>query len=136
VATNLKLPVAFRNTRADTWTTRAGASALLKIYTGTQPTDADTAIGAQTLLGTLTCNATFAPAASGGVLTLNSITQDSAADATGTATWFRLTKSDGTTVVCDGSVGTSGSDLNLVTTSITLGQPIQVTSFTITEGGA
>jgi hypothetical protein len=136
MASNLKLPVAFRNTRANTWTTRAGASALLKLYTGTQPTDADTAIGAQTLLGTLTCNATFAPAASGGVLTLNAITQDSAADATGTATWFRLTASDGTTVVCDGSVGTSGSDLNLVTTSITLGQPIQVTSFVITEGGA
>jgi hypothetical protein len=136
MASNLKLPVAFRNTRADTWTTRAGASAILRLYNGTQPTDADTAVGAQTKLAELVCNATFAPAASGGVLTLNAITQDSSADATGTATWFRLLKSDGTTVVCDGTVGTSGCDLNMVTTSIVLGQPVQVTSFTVTEGGA
>lgn len=135
MASNLKLPVAFRNTRADAWTTRAGASALLKIYTGTQPTDADTAVGAQTLLATLTCNATFAPAASGGVLTLNSIAAANAV-AGGTAAWFRLTNSAGTTTVCDGSVGTSGADLNLVTTTIVSGQPVQVTSFTVTEGGA
>jgi hypothetical protein len=136
VASNLKLPVAFRNTRADSWTTRAGASALLKIYSGTQPTDADTALGAQTLLATLTCNATFAPAASGGVADAEFSIASGNAVATGTAAWFRLTKSDGTTVVCDGTVGTSGCDLNLVTTSITNTQPVQVTSFTITEGGA
>lgn len=135
MASNLKLPVAFRNTRGDTWTTRAGASALLKIYSGTQPTDADTALGAQVLLATLTCNATFAPAASGGAVTLNSITSANAV-AGGTASFFRLFKSDGTTVVCDGSVSTSGADLNLVTTTISSGQPVQVTSFVITEGGA
>jgi hypothetical protein len=76
----------------------------------------------------------LAPGASGGVLTLNSITQESSADATGTATWFRIVKSDGTTFVLDGNVGTSGSDLNLTTTSIVATQPVSVTSFTITEG--
>jgi hypothetical protein len=84
----------------------------------------------------LTCNATFAPAASGAVLTLNAITQDASADATGTATWFRLVKSDGTTHVLDGDVGTSGSDLNLNSTSITSGATVSVTSFTITAGNA
>jgi hypothetical protein len=34
----------------------------------------------------------------------------------------------------DGNVGTSGSDLNLTTTSITATQPVSVTSFVITEG--
>jgi hypothetical protein len=120
-----------RNAMLDTITTRAGASALLRIYNGTRPATAGTAT---TLLAQLTCNATFAPAASAGVLTLNSITQDSSADATGTATWFRIVKSDGTTFVLDGDVGTSGSDLNLVTTSIVATQPVSVTSFVITEG--
>lgn len=120
-----------RHSMLDAITTRAGGSALLRIYDGSRPATGGTAT---TLLAELTCNATFAPAASGGALTLNAITQDSSANATGTATWFRIVKSDGTTHVLDGNVGTSGSDLNLTTTSITAGQPVQVTSFVITEG--
>lgn len=120
-----------RNNRLDQITSFAGASALLRIYNGTRPATGGTAT---TLLAELTCNATFAPSASGGTLTLNAITQDSSADNTGTATWFRIVKSDGTTFVMDGNVGTSGSDLNLVTTSITQTQPVQVSSFVITEG--
>jgi len=120
-----------RNARADAITTFVGASGKFRIYSGTRPATGGTAT---TQLAELTLNATFAPAASGGVLTLNAITQDSAADATGTASWFRLLKSDGTTIVMDGDVGTSGSDLNLTTTSITVGQPVSVTSFVLTEG--
>lgn len=122
-----------RNAMLDTITTRAGASALLRIYDGTRPATG-AAITSQVLLAELTCNATFAPAASGGTLTLNAITQDSSANNTGTATWFRIVKSDGTSFVLDGNVGTSGSDLNLVTTSIVATQPVSVTSFVITEG--
>lgn len=120
-----------RNARMDAITTFTGGSALLRIYDGTRPATGGTAT---TLLAELTCNATFAPAASGGVLTLNAITQDSSANATGTATWFRIVKSDGTTHVLDGNVGTSGSDLNLTTTSIVATQPVSVTSFVLTEG--
>lgn len=122
-----------RSARADAITTFAGASALLRIYDGSRPATGGTAT---TLLAELTCNATFAPGASSGVLTLNAITQDSSANATGTATWFRLVKSDGTTHVLDGSVSTSGSDLNLVTTSIVATQPVQISSFVLTEGNA
>lgn len=119
-----------RNTRLDAITTAIGASGLLRIYDGTRPA---TGGAATTLLAQLTLSATFAPAASGGVLTANSITQDASADATGTATWGRLTTSGGTAIV-DFSVGTSGSDLNLSTTSIVITQPVSVTSFVITEG--
>lgn len=122
-----------RNAMLDTITTRAGASALLRIYDGTRPATGGTAT---TLLAELTCNATFAPAASAGVLTLNAITQDSSANATGTATWGRIVKADGTSFVLDFSVGTSGSDLNLTTTSIVATQPVSVTSFVITEANA
>lgn len=121
-----------RNAMLDAITSAAGGSALLSIYDGTRPATGGTAT---TLLAQLTCNATFAPAASGGVLTLNSITQDSSANATGTATWFRITTSGGTFIL-DGNVGTSGSDLNLTSTSIVSGQAVSVTSFVITEGNA
>ncbi len=132
----LKFPAAYRSTRGDTFTTRAGNAALLRIYSGTQPATADTALSGNTLLAELTCGTPFAGAASSGVVTANAITQDSSADATGTATFFRLLQSNGTTTVCDGTVGTSGADLNLTTTSIVTGQPVQVTSFVLTEGGA
>lgn len=127
--------VSIRNAQLDEVTTRAGASALLRIYDGSRPATG-AAVGAQVLLAELTCNATFAPAASGGVLTLNAITQDSSANATGTASWFRIVKSDGTTFVLDGNVGTSGSDLNLNSVSITSAGSVSVTSFTITAGNA
>ena len=119
-----------RNAMLDQITSAVGASGLLRIYDGTRPA---TGGAATTLLAELTCNATFAPSASGGVLTLNAITQDSSANASGTATWFRITTSGGAAVI-DGNVGTSGSDLNLTTTTIVSGQPVSVTSFVITEG--
>lgn len=122
-----------RNNQLDEITARAGASALLRIYDGSRPATGGTAT---TLLAELTCNATFAPAASGGVLTLNAIASDSSANATGTATWFRIVQSDGSTHVLDGNVGTSGSDLNLNSTSITAGGSVAVTSFVVTAGNA
>ena len=87
-----------------------------------------------TLLAELTCATPFAAGASGGVLTVGTVTADSSADNTGTATHFRLFKSDGTTAVIDGNVGTSGSDLNLSSVSIVATGSVSVTSWTITDG--
>lgn len=118
---NLKLSNTLRNNMLDEITGYAGASAILKIYSGTQPAGG----GAETtVLAQLTCNATFAGAATGGVLTLNSITADSSANASGTATWYRIYQSDGTTWVVDGDVSTTTAgtgDLQLDSTSIVLG---------------
>jgi hypothetical protein len=116
-------------------------SGTIKVYAGTQPTDANTAVGAQTLLATLTFGATAfgASAASGttpsrkATATANAISDDTSADATGTATWFRCLKSDGTTVIMDGSVGTTGADLNLATTSLVAGVDVSITSFTLSQ---
>lgn len=104
----------------------------LRIYDGTQAATADTALGAQVLLAELRYNATSAPAASGGLLTFNAITADSSANATGTASWYRALKSDGTTVVMDGNVGVtgSGSSLEMATVSIVAGVQVSVTSAT------
>lgn len=105
----------------------------IRIYDGSKPATADTAIGAQVLLAELRFSATSAPAAVAGVLTYNSITSDSSADATGTASWYRTFKSDGTTAVYDGSVGTSGADLNLNTTSIVAAAAVSISALTYTQ---
>jgi hypothetical protein len=136
MASNLKYSVSLKNGQQDAITTKLGASAKLDIYSGTQPTNPDTAIGAQVLLASLTCNATFAPAASGGVLTLNAIsngTGTAGAGAGTVATWFRITTS-GAVAHIDGTVGTTGADLNLNSTTISTGVTVSVTSFTLTNG--
>jgi hypothetical protein len=104
----------------------------LRLYSGSQPTNADTALGAQVLLAELRFAATSAPAASAGVLTFSAITSDTSADATGTAAFYRALKSDGTSVVMDGSVGTSSADLVLNSTAIQSGAQVDVTSFAVT----
>lgn len=131
----LSYSTAIRNAQLDQITSAVGTTAKLRIYSGTRPANVAGSITG-TLLAELTCNATFAPAASGGVLTLNSITSDASADATGTATHFRLWNSAATTAMIDGDVGTSGSDLNLNSVSLTAGGSVAVTSFTITAGNA
>jgi len=119
-----------RNGMLDQITSAIGASGLLRIYDGTRPASGGTAT---TLLAQLALSTTAAPAAAAGVLTFNAITQDSSADATGTATWGRVTTSGGTFVI-DFSISTSGSDMNMTTTSIVATQPVSCSSFVITEG--
>ena len=106
--------------------------------TGTgQPATADTAITTQVKLAHVGFNATSAPAASGGVLTMNPMTADAAADATGTATWARCYKADGTTKVMDVSVGTGGTfNIVLNSTAIQVGAQVSITSFTHTVAKA
>jgi len=110
-----------------------GGAGYLRIYDGAQPATADTAVGAQALLAELRFGATAFGAASNGVATANAITADSSANATGTAAWFRTLAGNGTTAVFDGTVGTSGADLNLNTTSIVAAAEVSVTSFTYTQ---
>ena len=111
----------------------AGAGAgLLKIYDGVQPSGADTAITTQTLLGTCVfSDPAFGAADNDGVVTADTITSDSSADATGVASWARLTDSDGNTVM-DVDVGLSGATLNLDNVNIETGGVIAVTNLTFT----
>lgn len=127
-----KLANAQASRAADAVTVRLNTG-YLRIYDGAQPTDADTAVGAQVLLAELRWNATAFGAASNGVATANAITQDSSANATGTAAWFRALESDGTTAVFDGSVGTSGANLNLNSVAISAGAAVSVSAYTYTQ---
>lgn len=131
MALNLKLSNAAANAAVDALTALLNTG-YLRIYSGSQPTDANTAIGAQVLLAELTFGATAFGSAVAGVATANSITPDSSANATGTAAWARLFKSDGTTVVCDCSVGTASSNLVLNTTAVVSGVAVSCSSLTFT----
>lgn len=133
MASNLKYAVLLKNARLNDITTQIGSSGLLRIYSGTQPTNPDTALSGNTKLAELPLSTTFAPAASGGVLTANAITTEAAADNTGTATWATLVTSGGTRIV-DMSAGTSGTDMILNTTSIVAGAAVSCSSLTITAG--
>lgn len=128
----LRFPVTLRNSMLDTITALAGGSALLRIYSGSQPSTG----GAETtLLAQLTMNSTFAPPASSGVLTANAIAPNTSAAATGTATWFRIYASNGTTIVMDGSVSTVAAgtgDMRLDSTSIVIGGTVAISGATIT----
>jgi hypothetical protein len=131
VALNPKFSNAAVNAEADALAVLLNTG-YLRIFDGTQAATADTAIGAQNLLAELRFNATAFGSAVDGVLTANALTADAAANATGTATWFRALKSDGSSVMYDGSAGTSGCDLNLNSTAIQVNAAVSVTSLTIT----
>lgn len=106
-------------------------SGFLRIYDGTQPANADTALGAQVLLAQLTFGSTAYSAASAASKAANAITAGTGL-AVSTATWARLLKSDGTTVVHDMSVGTATVNLVLNDAAITVGGIVAVTSLTHT----
>jgi len=128
----LGLVVALRNSRLDQITAAidAGTAGLLRIYDGSRPA---TGGSATTLLAELTFSDPSAPAASSGTLTFNAITADASANATGTATWFRIVTS-AAAFVLDGSVSTSGADINFNSTSFVVGGNVAVTSLVFTEG--
>lgn len=104
----------------------------LKIYDSTQPTNADTALGAQVLLADLALNATAFAASSSASKAANAITQDSSANATGTASWGTLTTGADVRKL-DYEVGTSGANLNLNSVAISSGAAVSVTAFTVTQ---
>ena len=126
-----------RSNMMDEIATDLGTSCYIRIYSGTRPATPATALSGNTLLAELRGNASaFAAAASSGVLTASAITADASADATGTATFARFLASDGTTVILDCNVGTSGSDINFNTVSFTSGSNVSISSLTITDGNA
>lgn len=105
----------------------------LRMYSGTIPTTPETAITSQTLLATFTFSATAfgTPSFSGGLssatasFTSNSVLPGNA----GTVTWARALASNGTTVVADFTVGTSGTDIIVANTSLVTTINVTITSF-------
>ncbi len=105
----------------------------LRIYSGTKPANANSGLSGNTVLAELRFSSSAFGSASGGVAQANAITADTSANATGTATFFRAFRSDGSTVVFQGTVGTSGCDLNINSVAIQAGAMVSVTSLTYTQ---
>lgn len=131
-----RLAVATRNALADRLRDLIDGGAgpgLIRFYNAPMPATPDTAITTQTLLGTLTFSDPSAPAAAAGTSTYSAITEDAVADNTGTAAWARIVDSAGV-VVHDVDVGgpASGAFIELNTTSIVAGGPIEITAWQLT----
>ncbi len=131
MANNLKTSIVARNAELNALAVLAN-SGKLRIYTAPQPATPETAVSTQELLAELIMGAPAFGAASHAVITANAITGDTDANATGTAAWYRLVKSDGTTVLWDGSVGTIDADLVMNSTAIQEHAQVTVSSLTYT----
>jgi hypothetical protein len=75
-------------------------------------------------------------AASGGTKAKSGTWEDLSADNTGVAGHFRVYDSGVTTCHMQGTVGTSGTDMTVNSTSFTSGQPFTINTFTLTDGNA
>jgi len=131
----VQLSVSVRNARLDAIETAIGTAAVLKIRTGAVPADVATA-DSGTVLASLTLPSDWLAAASSGSKAKSGTWQDTSADATGTAAHFRIYASDGTTAHLQGTVTVTGGggDLTLDNTSISSGQSVTISSFSLTDG--
>jgi hypothetical protein len=135
----LQLSVAVRNAMLDAIETTVGATAVLKIYdlTAGAPANCAAAITG-TILATLTLPSDWMAAASSGAKALAGTWQDTSADASGTADFFRLFANDGTTCGAQGTVTATagGGDMTVDNTVFAAAQSFTVTGFTLTAGNA
>ncbi len=135
----MKFTTALRSTIAqaivDAMANGTTSTPMIEIYDGTMPGSMGGSITDNLLAELAMTNAAATQA--GGVVTLDTITNDSSANASGTAGWARILDRDGAEVIyltVSGSGG--GGDLELNTVSITSGSPVAITSGTITVGGS
>lgn len=130
----LDFAVLLQNAILDVIESHIGTSAVLKIRTGAAPGIGNADSG--TVLATLTLPSDWMAAASSNSKAKSGTWEDASADATGTAGHFRLYASDGTTQKIEGTVTATGGggDLELDSTSITAGQPVTITGFTLAAG--
>lgn len=133
----LQLSVTVRNARLDSIETAVGVSAQMKIFTGAMPASCATA-DSGTVLATLTLPSDWMAAASAGSKAKSGTWQDASADATGTAGYFRIYDSTGTTCHIQGTVTATGGggDMTVDNTSFATGQSFTVNTFTLTDANA
>jgi len=130
-----QLSTAARNAAADAIETTVGASPTMEIRSGSVPASC-AAADSGTVLATLALPADWMAASASGAKALLGTWQDAAADATGTAGHWRIKA--GATCHIQGTVTATGGGGDLVLDDITLeaGQPVSVTAFSLSIGGA
>ena len=133
----IQLSTTVRNARLDAIEAAIGASAVLKIRSGSAPANV-AAADSGTVLATLTLPSDWLAAASSGSKAKSGTWQDPSADASGTAAHFRIYASDGTTAHIQGTVTVTGGggDMTVDSVSFTAGQSFTISTFTLTDGNA
>ena len=128
---------ALANARLDAIETTIGTSPILRIYGGSVPADCAASIGAATLLFEVTLPSDWLEAALGGTKAAR-YWPIAVASASGTASFFRIFESTGTTCHLQGTVTATGGggDLTLDNTSIATAQSVTVSTFTLTDANA
>jgi len=115
----------------------SGTAAVLNMYDGSVPADADASIGASTLLAQLVCSASIftsvADDTPGAIATFAAITSDLSADASGTCTYARLLTQSGGTTRAQFTVGTSATEIVFASNVFTLGAEIGISAFTLLQ---
>ena len=133
----LQLSVAVRNARLDAIETTAGASAVLRIRTGTVPASC-AAARTGTVLATVNLPSDWMAAASGGSKAFSGTWQDLSADAAGTAAHFEIMNNALSTCHLQGTVTATGGggDMTVNNVVFAAAQQFDVTGFTLTDGNA
>lgn len=133
----LQLSVAVRNARLDSIESTIGTSAVLKVWSGSVPATCATA-DSGTQLASPSLPSDWMANASSGAKAKSGTWEDTSADATGTAGYFRIYESTGATCHIQGTVTATGGggDMTVDNTSFASGQDFTVTSFTLTDGNA
>lgn len=126
-----------RNAQLDALETTIGASAVLKIFTGSMPANTGVA-DSGTQLAEMSLPADYMANASGGTKAKNGTWSDTGADDTGTAGYFRIYESDGTTCHVQGTITETGGggDMIIQNADVNAGQAIEITAFSISAGNA
>ena len=136
----ISLSTLARNALLDSIETYGGGTAKINVYQltiGSAVPGADTAAVPGTVLAAITNPADYFTAASGGSMVKTGTWSDTSADASGTCSFFRMCKNDGTTTIVQGSIGTAGTcDMVVDNAVFAAGQTFTVTTFTLTAPNA
>lgn len=132
-----QLSEAVRNARLNAIETTIGTSAVLKIFDGTLPANCAAADNG-TALAVMSLDSNWMADAASGAKAKAGTWADTSADAGGTADYYRIYASNGTTCGMQGDVTATGGggSLTLDTITIASAQAVTITSFTITDGNA
>jgi hypothetical protein len=130
---SIQYSVTVRNSRLSALSTALSTDFTTKFFTGAQPVNCAAADSGTELVSFTACN--FAAAGSG-QMALTGTPETATAGNTGTVAHFRMY--NGSTCHAQGSVTATGGggDITVDNTSIASGQTVNLSSFTLTAGGA
>lgn len=126
---------AVRNAALDAIETAAGTAAKLRVYTGAVPANTGAAVTG-TLLLDITLASDWAANASAGTKALSGVPLSTTALAAGTAGYFRIVDSAGTTAHVQGTCGQGTGDLSFDNATFVSGQNVTINSLTFSIAGA